>query len=237
MNMPAAIEFDTPEYAAISAAREAWLRAVVAALPIRNALRTALDVGCGGGHFSGVLAELGFQVTGTDLREENLRVCRERYPRITFERVDLDAPFAHATPCDLVLMFGILYHLESPLQTIRHLSRAIGRVGIVSTRVAAGHAMAAYYFNEKEGAAHNTAPVTAIPTFPALLRLFQQAGFTHIYRPEQQPDHPQWRETSPPRHGQRHSFIVAREPLNVANWQRMDADNFLQKWQHAASNE
>jgi len=233
MRTPDLIEFDTPDYAAISAAREAWLRMVISQLPIRNALQTALDMGCGGGYFSGVLEDLGFTVTGTDLREENLTLCRQRFPQLTFEQVNLDASFASETRYDLVLMFGILYHLESPLQTIRHISQTVGRVGIISTRVAAGNAMAAYYFSEKQGVAHNTASVTAIPTFPALIRIFHEAGFTHIYRPEIQPDHPQWLPRNPICHGQRQSFIVAREKLDVTNWQRLKADNFLKKWHHA----
>jgi 2-polyprenyl-3-methyl-5-hydroxy-6-metoxy-1,4-benzoquinol methylase len=190
--------------------REAWLRGVLDELPFCHQLRTAADLGCGAGYFSGVLQSLGFSVTVFDLQEENLRLCWARYPNVTFGKLDLDAEAPNGR-YDLVLLFGILYHLQSPLQTILRLKGAIGGVAIVETRVAAGNQMACYLFNEKFGPTHNLARVTAVPTFPALVNIFKHAGFEHVYRPIYQPDHPEWR---PEQNGQRHCFIVSRETAN-----------------------
>ncbi len=108
---PPTYEFDLEHYQQINRDREVWLRQILAALPFKSEISTALDLGCGAGYFSRVLQETGFKVTAMDLQEENLQVCRQRYPGIQFSRIELDAE----TPVgsyDLVLLFGILYHLR-----------------------------------------------------------------------------------------------------------------------------
>lgn len=222
-------DFDQPAYAEINRAREAWLRDVLVALPIRAELRTALDVGCGAGHFTKVLDELGFDVAGCDLRAENLDVCRRRLPHLTFSSMNLDESFTHEGRYDLVLMFGILYHLQSPLQSILRLAPLVGRVAIVSTRAAFGDEMALYLFEEHAGSAHNEARVTAVPTLPAYTAMLAAAGLEYVYRPDVQVDHPQWAPHDA-FHGQRQSLIVAREPLDVSGWTRLVPPSFLPKW-------
>ena len=227
------IEFDAEPYQIINQAREVWLRRVIAALPIRQDLSTALDLGCGAGYFSGVLRDLGFSVTGLDLRADNIDICRSRYPNVKFGLIDLDGEIGDMGIYDLVLLFGVLYHLQSPLQTILRIRRAIGRVGIVSTRVVSGNEMACYLFSEPQGAAHNTARVTCVPTFPAVISIFSLAGFDHIYYPEEQPDHPQWHPDFG--NGRRHCFVVAREPLDVPRWELLTPLRFLRKWEPIVS--
>jgi hypothetical protein len=124
-------------------------------------------------------------------------------------------------------MFGILYHLQSPLQTILKLSKLIKKIGIVETRVASGNSMACYLFREKEGAHHNLATVTAVPTFPALINIFIHVGLEYIYRPIYQPETHEWQ---PYRNGQRHCLIVSREQINVNDWVRIKGTEFLKKW-------
>ena len=55
-----------------------------------------LDLGCGGGALAATLAELGWQVTGADISEDQLRLARER--GIDTVRADAgELPFADAT--------------------------------------------------------------------------------------------------------------------------------------------
>jgi SAM-dependent methyltransferase len=222
------LEFDAAPYQYINQAREVWLRRVFAQLPFQHELRTALDVGCGAGHFSRVLQELGLTVTGLDLRDENIAVCRARSPQIAFDTINLDEPFT-IPPHDLVLLFGILYHLQSPLTAVQYLGNAVGRVALVSTRVVAGRETSLHLFQENGGPAHNRARVTAVPTLPALVALFQLAGLDHLYLPDEQPDHPEWRIPAN-RHGKRYSFVAAREPIAVAGWRRWPAATIPKKW-------
>ena len=54
-----------------------------------------LDLGCGGGHFTLVAAELGWTVTGIDASDDQLRLARQRLPAVEFIRGDAaKLPFA-----------------------------------------------------------------------------------------------------------------------------------------------
>ena len=54
-----------------------------------------LDLGCGGGHFTGIAVELGWSVTGVDSSEDQLRVAGSRLSAVEFIRADAAAlPFA-----------------------------------------------------------------------------------------------------------------------------------------------
>jgi len=220
-------EFDKKSYVKINKERELWLKKCIDDIPVRDSLKTALDLGCGAGYFSNMLSNLGFKVTGMDLQASNIEVCRARYPEVTFDTINLDEEFNIEQRCDLVLLFGILYHLQSPLQTILRLKDVIGQIAIIETRVSPGDAMACYLFQENAGDAHNTARVTAVPTLPAFVGMFQAAGFDYIYRPNYQPDHEHWKELP---NGQRHCFVVSRTPVDVPGWSRLVAPPFIKKW-------
>jgi len=58
---------------------------LAACLPAQHGSR-ALDVGCGAGRWSRLMATSGFEVTGIDLQEDVLRQNRARYPHVRFER-------------------------------------------------------------------------------------------------------------------------------------------------------
>lgn len=223
-------EFDHPEYRRIDHAREAWLRRVLPLLPVEA--RTVLDVGCGAGYFSGVLDSLGYAVTGIDLRPENLAVCRQRYPRCTFEPVNLDLDIRvqlGSAQFEIGLLFGIFYHLQSPLQTINQLAGVIDRYCIVETRVAAGDELACYLYHEVRGPAHNTAPAVLVPTRPAILSLFATAGFTNLYEPAWPVEHEQWDPQHTP-DGLRCTFIAARSPLDHGDRRRLSSPSPVYKW-------
>jgi SAM-dependent methyltransferase len=222
------LEFDRPHYRAINEARGAWLRRVVGQIPFLSELSTAVDVACGGGYFCGVLRDLGFKVSGVDLRPENLDVCRERFPQFQFSQVNLDHPFSIERH-DLVLVFGVLYHLQNPLTAIMQIGQTIGRIGIISTRAARGDALAFYLFREHRGVAHNWSDAAAVPTFAAYVAMFRLAGFEYLYLPEPQPDHPEWRYAEH-RHGKRYAFVVSREPVVADGWRRIMPEPFPVKW-------
>jgi SAM-dependent methyltransferase len=229
------VVFDSPAYLRINRAREAWLRRVITLIPFRNELRTALDVGCGAGYFSNVLIDLGFSVTGVDLRQSNIEICRQRYPQCAFLQADLDQTDAlegkGLATHDLALVFGFLYHVQSPLQTIDRLAQHVNRLCIVSTRVARGDAMACYLYRENKGDAQNSKRVVAVPTVPAVFNIFAEAGFSFQYQVDFQPDHEQWNPSKTP-DGLRFSFIASREPMKTPALRRLSAPKPLQKWKN-----
>ena len=75
----------------------------------------ALEVGADGGRWSRLLADLGWQMTCTDVDAETLAVCQERIPESTCIQVDIDS---QELPCDtesteLVLCIEVNEVLES----------------------------------------------------------------------------------------------------------------------------
>jgi SAM-dependent methyltransferase len=57
---------------------------------------TALDLGCGQGELTAVLAARGARAVGADVAEAALRRARARHPGLTFVRVPLDGPLPFA---------------------------------------------------------------------------------------------------------------------------------------------
>ncbi|GAB2688963.1 class I SAM-dependent DNA methyltransferase [Thalassiella azotivora] len=120
-----------------------WLRAVLTAFAeeVRD-LGPVLDVGCGPGHVSAFLADLGVEVSGVDLSPRMVEHARRRRP-------DLDFTVASATELDLpsaglggVLAWWSLFHLPRPaLETVvTDLAGALvpGGVLLVGTHVGDG---------------------------------------------------------------------------------------------------
>ena len=116
--------FDMPRYRLFDEARISFLRQLLPEFQAKLLLRTALDVGCGLGTFSGLLSELGFSTQALDGRSDNAEEAARRYPAIQFRVADVeDAAIQGIGTFDLVLCLGLLYHLENPFRAIRNICK------------------------------------------------------------------------------------------------------------------
>ncbi|HWF04364.1 MAG TPA: class I SAM-dependent methyltransferase, partial [Candidatus Angelobacter sp.] len=120
--------FDQAVQSELRDAKGAFLRRVVSPWKSALGLQTAFDTGCGVGYFSGVLQELGLRVAAADGRAENVAEARERYPSIDFRVADAESASPDLGTFDLVLCFGLLYHLENPLRAMRNLRALTGKI-------------------------------------------------------------------------------------------------------------
>jgi tRNA (mo5U34)-methyltransferase len=102
--------------------------AVRAALEVAGPEATALDLACSEGWFSHRLLDWGAaRVLGVDIRETNLRraeLIREHHgipaERLDFRRADvLQLDPKSLGQFDVVLMLGLIYHLENPVGAVR----------------------------------------------------------------------------------------------------------------------
>ena len=83
-----------------------------------------LEVGAGLGHIGDFFAQLGFAVTSTDGRPEHVAAMRDR-GRDAFV-LDLDQVTSDdLTGYDIVLSFGVLYHLERPAEFLAACGAAV----------------------------------------------------------------------------------------------------------------
>jgi tRNA (mo5U34)-methyltransferase len=103
---------------------------------------TCLDIASHEGYFAAHLASKGCrQVMGIDAREDHVaqaRLIRDvyGYQNLDFRLGDVREPIPQdLEPADIVLVFGLLYHLENPIGAIR-LARALTKkVCLIETQV------------------------------------------------------------------------------------------------------
>jgi len=149
-------------------------------------LQSTINVGCGLGHFASFLKVLGFDVTAVDGRQQNVDETRRRHANIRVLQLDAQDPQLPALgKFDLVLCFGLLYHLAT-----RHLKEMRGKLLLVAAVPADEPIMAMIEesLHEDQGLNH----IAFYPTDACLLKMFYHAGFTHTYMFGMHPDHPDY---------------------------------------------
>jgi len=160
----------------------------------RFGLRTALDAGCGVGYFAELLQQLGLRVTAFDARPENVEEARRRHPGIEFHVADAEELCPQEFGAfDLVLCFGLLYHLENPLRALRRLRAMTARVLLIESVCVPERAPALYLRDEAaaEDQALNT--VAWYPSEGALIKMAYRAGFPAVCRTARLPEHEDFR--------------------------------------------
>jgi ubiquinone/menaquinone biosynthesis C-methylase UbiE len=83
-----------------------------------------LDVGCGSGAFTGLLAERGYQAAGLDISPKLIALAKRKFPQIDFHEGDAENLPFEAASFDGVLLSGLIHHFPDP----RRLASETGRV-------------------------------------------------------------------------------------------------------------
>lgn len=86
-----------------------------------------LDLACGRGRHTGVLAEHGLQVTGIDLSHENIANARSMFPDQTFHRADMRAPFpgTYGAIFNVFTSFGYFEDADDNARVIENMYNAL----------------------------------------------------------------------------------------------------------------
>jgi SAM-dependent methyltransferase len=153
-------------------------------------LRTAVDMGCGLGHFSGLLQSLGFEVTGVDGRRENVEEAAHRNSNVSFRTANVEDPGVRSLGTfDLTFCFGLLYHLENPLLAIRHLHALTKSLLLAESVICQGDEPSMVLVDEAVSEDQGLEHIAFYPTEACLIKMFYRAGFTYVYRFAEQPGH------------------------------------------------
>lgn len=191
MNAPRV--FDQIHYDKLNSSRAAVVSAVLAELKQPLALKTALDVGCGLGYFSGLLQSLGLDVTAVDGRPENAVEASRRNPGVKFHAYNAeDSALRALGKFDLVFCFGLLYHLENPLLAIRHLHAMTGRLLLIEAVIFPGDDPIMGLVDEASSEDQGLNHVAFYPTQACLEKMLYRAGFPAVYRLAKMPDHSEY---------------------------------------------
>ncbi len=94
-------------------------------------VKSICDLGCGNGHISGQLAQLGYEVTGVDASISGLRIAGQAYPQARFIRANIDRELDGGGEFDLVISSDVIEHLYRPsdlLEAARSLLKPNGQL-------------------------------------------------------------------------------------------------------------
>ena len=207
--------FDQPHYLKHIEARGALIGKLVPELTAALGLATALDAGCGPGFFAKVLSDCNLEVRGFDAREVNISQARRRYPNISFETRDIeDSSVAQLGVFDLVLCFGLLYHLESPLRAIRHLRKLTGKVLLLESMCIPSEQSVVLLREEPDRDDQSITDLAFYPSEECIVKMMYRAGFSSVYRTLSLPDHGDFRATA--ESARRRTLLVASyEPIDL----------------------
>jgi FkbM family methyltransferase len=200
--------FDQREYRRLIEARGQTIKRAVRRLKPALELSNAVDAGCGVGFFSQTLAECGLNVCGFDGRQENVTEARRRFPQIPFEQGDIEArSILQLGRFDLVLCFGLLYHLENPLLAIRHLRVLTEKCLLLESMCLPCEKPSMVLHDEPRQEDQSLTGVACCPSEGGLAKMLYRAGFKMVYRVVPLPDHEDFRETV--EHARRRTVLLA----------------------------
>ena len=182
--------FDQPHYDLLDHARGEVVARLLAEFGPKLSLKTAIDVGCGLGHFSRQLQSLGLTVTAVDGRLQNVEEAQRRGRDIQFQQINAEDPnLSRLGAFDLGFCFGLLYHLENPLLTIRNLKSITAKVLFVESVIFPGNepvmALIDEELHEDQGLNH----IAFYPTEACLVKMLYKAGFKNVFGLTRQPEH------------------------------------------------
>ena len=186
--------FDLEHYDALNSSRGAVVSRLISELRQPLELRTSVDVGCGLGYFSGLLGSLGLDVRGVDGRSQNVDEAQRRFPDIPFRQCDAqDFALLDLGLFDLVFCFGLLYHLENPLHTIRHLFAMTAKLLLVESVIFPGDEPIMALVDEGQTEDQGLNHFAFYPTESCLIKMLYKAGFSVVYGFNVLPNHAEYR--------------------------------------------
>lgn len=210
--------FDQREYRRLIESRGETIRRVVRKLKPAMGLSSALDAGCGVGFFAQTLGECGLHVCGFDARVENVAEAQRRFPGISFGLADVeDRGILQLGRFDLVLCFGLVYHLENPLLAMRNL-RAITEKCLLLESICVPNERPVFLLREEPGQQDQSlTELACYPSESSLVKMLYRSGFTNVYRVDELPDHEDFRETAD-RVQKRTMLLASSVPLEISGF-------------------
>jgi SAM-dependent methyltransferase len=185
--------FDYQHYEFLNRARGEVVRELLDDVTQPLCLRTAVDIGCGLGHFSEMLQSLGLQVVGVDGRKENAEEASRRVPHVSFHTINAeDIEIRSLGVFDLCFCFGLLYHLENPFIAIRHLHAMTRSLLLVEGLIYPGDQPIMGLVEETPFEDQGLRNFAFYPTESCLMKMMYLAGFGNVYRLAAAPDHPDY---------------------------------------------
>jgi SAM-dependent methyltransferase len=209
--------FDAPNAVAINQARMANLET----LGLPPAGKRVLDVGCGVGHLAARLVQMGATVVCVDGREANIASLRTRYPGLEAHVANVETEsLARFGRFPIVFSYGLLYHLENPLQSLRNMESVCDETLLLETIICDHELPLVRVEDESTDVNQALGGIAARPTPHYVVMALNRVGFPHVYAPVTPPEHEDFRfewknnlDCSRDGHNLRCIFVASRTVL------------------------
>lgn len=162
----------------------------LASLGLNIAGFTVLEVAAGIGDHTNFFLDRGCQVTTSDVRKENIKMLRSRYPDVRVLHLDLDNPPKTFNELfDIVYCYGVLYHLKNPAKALDFMSRCCLNMLLLETCVSFGDEESLNSCNED--ALNPSQSISGKGCRPTRRWVYNQLKrhFEFVYLPITQPNH------------------------------------------------
>ena len=221
--------FDSPDALAINRARMDHLDS----LELQFQDRSVLDAGCGVGHLAQFFVQRGCRVVCVDGRQENIERLQVLYPGLEAHVANVETDrLSRYGKFDVVLSYGLLYHLENPVAGLRNLADACAEILLIETVVSDHHLPLLRLEDEPCETPNQTLQTFGSRPTPAFVALLlKRLGFPFVYGPTEPPAHPdfqfEWLDNLECRrngHLLRYVFVASRRELNSSSLVRLQPD-------------
>ena len=157
-------------------------------------------------------------VCGFDGRAENVAEARRRFPTVPFEQADVQHKSVLELGCfDLVLSFGLVYHLENPFLAIRHLRALTSKCLLLESMCLPGAGVGMQLREEPRQDDQSLTDMACYASEEALVKMLYRAEFGVVYRLATLPDHEDFRETAE-QVRRRTVLLACTAPLDIAGF-------------------
>ena len=158
-------------------------------LPL-SGLKT-LEIAAGIGNLTGWFLEQGCDIFATEGRPTNAREHRLHYPQCQATVVDLDEPGSHDRfgLFELVVCYGILYHVRNPQQVLEDMSRVCSKLLLLETEVCADNDWGELILGEGNGDDQSLCGFSVRLGRGRIMEILRQS-FPFVYLSITQPKHP-----------------------------------------------
>jgi len=99
-----------------------------------------VDLGCLEGGFTVEFARMGFNAVGIDARDENIEKCNYVQTHLTLPNLKFEKDDARNVQnygkFDITLCYGLLYHLDNPIDLLKSLSNCTSKLLLLHTHIA-----------------------------------------------------------------------------------------------------
>ena len=214
------LPFDQPHARRINDARAAFLDHLITKSGASLPISTVLDVGTGIGYFAGYISRnYKLRVTALDVRPSNVEEAQRRYPEVTFVVGNVeDADIAQLGQFDLVMAFGLFYHLENPFCAARNLAQMTQKLLVIESMISPDRLPQALLVDEYPGDDQAIRYIAFHLTESGLIKLLYRVGMPYVYLPRSKIDHEDF-----------HGGLFRRRVRTVLVASRIPLDNTLFK--------